>query len=496
MADLYTFTIKTVAELRNGGLRAYRALMARLGLDVSVAPDTEVYQRFEAMARQIAVANANIIIKADEMMPDTATGEALGGNLDRWAAALSLSRNAAVGAVGTIVFDASAASLVGAGAQLVDGAGLVFEVTTGGTYNDGDSIPINGVSTGKQTNLAAGTTLRWVAPPGFSNESATVGAAGLSGGADEENDDALRARILYRLGHPPASGNWSDVALDAESSSPLVQRAFVYPALQGPGTVHFAVTAAPTSTSKTRVLSGGVVSGTVTPYVQGALPEHVYVVGTSVTDQNVDVAFGLSLPSAPNASPPGPGGGWLDATPWPQLSSYASGGADVTAKTSDSSFTVNASQSPLAGVSRVAWVSRTDWTIKTATVVSYTGTGPWEVTLDAPLTGIAVGDWVFPQASNQDAYLTAILDAFALLGPGEKTAVAAILDRGFRHPAPSIEWPSQISSWILRQVENVGTEVLDTSYLYRSATTPTVPGAVTSPPNIFVPRKLAWYPTQ
>lgn len=501
MADaIFTFTTKTVAETRDDILRSYRSRLARLGINVSVAPDTEIYQRAEAFARQVAVASANTSIKADEMMPDTATGEESGGNLDRWGASFRMQRRPETGSAGLVVFDAVSASAVVLGAQLVDGAGQFFEVTVGSSYADGAYIPIQALSTGKLTNLAAGTVLRWVVPPGTASESVVVGASGLTGGATAETDEAYRSRILNRLGHPPASGNWAHVALLAEESNPLVQKAFVYPALQGPGTVHFAVTGAPTETSKTRDVSSVVVTSLVQPYVEGLYPEHAYFVGTSVTNQPVDVAFGLALPSSPLASPPGPGGGWFDASPWPTLSSYSSGGADVTAKTSDTAITVNAQRAPIAGVSRVAFLNYTTWELHTATVLSTAGSGPYVVTLDSPLVGIAVGDWVFPDCANLQAYIDAMIDeetgAFAAMGPGEKTASSPILSaRGFRHPTPSLEWPYSLGPVQLRKLSDTGSEVLDTSYLYRSAITPTVPGAVTGNPSIFVPQKIAFYPT-
>lgn len=495
MAELFTFTVKDVPTVRNDILRSYRSRMSRLGVAVSVAPDTEIYQRAEAVARQIVVAMANTAIKADEMMPDTASGEDVGGSLDRWAVALRLSRRTAVGSVGVVTFDASATSAVATGQQLVDGAGQFYEVTVGDSYDDGDSVPVQALSTGRLTNLAAGSVLRWVVPPGFASESVVVGSSGLTGGADAENDEALRSRVIYRLGHPPASGNWAHVAAMAEESSPLVQRCFVYPAVEGPGTLHFAVTSAPTETSKTRDVSAVAVSSVVLPYVQGLYPEHVAITGTTVANESVNVAVGLALPSSPNASPPGPGGGWLDATPWPTLSSYASGGATVTSVTSDTSFTVNAQRAPTAGVSRVAFLNKSTWALYTATVLTTSGTGPYAVTLDKPLTGIAVGDYVFPQCVNASNYVAALLDAFALMGPGEKSNAAYALARGFRHPTPSIEWPYSLGPVQLRALSDAGSEVLDTSYLYRSIVTPTVPASVSDAPNCLVPNRIGFYPS-
>jgi hypothetical protein len=120
----------------------------------------------------------------------------------------------------------------------------------------------------------------------------------------------------------------------------------------------------------------------------------------------------------------------------------------------------------------------------------------------------APGAAIFPQAVNQGNYLAAMLQGFANLGPGEWTNVTQALVRSFRHPSPSLIWPYALDSHFLRTVENSGNEVLSVQFLYRSTTTPTVPGSAATPvaittsdpfiltsppPNILVPRSLSFY---
>ena len=47
-----------------------------------------------------------------------------------------------------------------------------------------------------------------------------------------------------------------------------------------------------------------------------------------------------------------------------------------------------------------------------------------------------------PQAVQQANYFAAALQAFANLGPGEWTANVTALQRAYRHPVPSLVWPS------------------------------------------------------
>jgi uncharacterized phage protein gp47/JayE len=492
MATANTFEAKAAPTIRDDMLRTYRNGMIQLtGVDPLVIPRSDPYIRFSAVAQEISVVHANTQIKADQLMGDTATGE----DQDRLYEQFGLTRQGETSSVGNIVLDASAATLVAVDTELVDGAGLRYAVTVGGLYSDGDSIPIQAIDTGEDTNHAEGDILRWVGTaPAFANSDAAVDVGGLTEGADIEDDETFRQRFYDLFTDPPAGDNPAQVAIIAEESDPRVQKAFPYPALQGPGTVHVAVCAAPTATSKSRELDATVLSGTVRPYVVGKIGEHADTTVTGVEDYAVNAAVYLTIPNAPTASQPGSGGGWLDGTPWPAAGS-ATAYAEVTVVTSTTQITVDASAAPTAGVSRIAWLSHLDWTIKTATVVSYTGTGPYALTLDSPLAGIVTGVYVFPQCTNQDLYAEALLDAFALMGPGEKTADAPTLVRAYRHPPPQQSWPYSLNATVLRKISDVGDEVLDVSWAYRSATIAPVAGAVTDAPNILTPAFLAFYPS-
>jgi uncharacterized phage protein gp47/JayE len=157
MADLNTFVARDSGTIRDGILRALRTGLIRLGVaNPNVAPGSDYYVFASAIANQCVVAEANAILKADAVMPDTAVGD----DLARIATVFGLSKQPAAGSVGTVVLSSSASTTVATGAQLIDGSGLAFQVTTGGTYANGASIPIAAVATGSATNHAAGDVLR------------------------------------------------------------------------------------------------------------------------------------------------------------------------------------------------------------------------------------------------------------------------------------------------------------------------------------------------
>jgi uncharacterized phage protein gp47/JayE len=182
---LYTFAVRDQATIRDDMLRAQRnGLIARGVPAPNVTPDSDEYVRAQALANELAVVEANCVLKADEAMPDTATGDALA----RRAAPYGLTKRPAGGSVGAILYQTSIPSAVIAGSLLTDGAGFTYQVTVSGTYAQGDTIPIAAVSLGAKSNHAAGDRLRWQTPPAFAASDAPVWAGGLVNGTDVEDD--------------------------------------------------------------------------------------------------------------------------------------------------------------------------------------------------------------------------------------------------------------------------------------------------------------------
>jgi hypothetical protein len=504
MAELRRFKVKDSIQCRIDMLRTIKNGLRAQGIseNADVGPNTDFFIISTALGNELAVVNANCVVRCDAMMPDSA----IGPDLTRQADLLDLEKQPAAGSVGSVEIEASATTTIETGRQLVDSAGLRFEVTVGGNYDDGDAVPIRAISTGDATNHAEGDVLQWATAPPYCSSNATVTAGGLTNGIDDEDEEVLRARVLAVYQNPPGAGNWEHVVETAEESTPSVQKGFAFPVILGAGTMGVAVTAAPTDSSKSRVVASATMSGVVVPFITGKFPvppEGLSI--TTVADVNVDVAIGLSLPEAPTASPPGLGGGWLDGTPWPAPDGLTYFKHSVTAVTSDTVFTVDAQTAPTAGVTRISWLSPYDWTLYTALVSSYSGSaGAYTVTIDQAFPSISVGCYVWPASQNAQNYVDAVLDHFALMGPGEKTSNASALIRGFRHPVPNTSWPHQLGAAMLRAISAAGDEVLAAQFYYRTdgtttisgvsgVLTPQVPSALTDPPKILIPRHISFF---
>lgn len=495
-AALLTFPARSAKEIHDSWIRTVgNGLVLNAGIaNPAVSKGTDYDIIANGFARELVVGEASCVVQADQAMPDTAAG----ANLDRWLGIYGVTRRQPAGSIGQITITASLSSgvLIATGTQLTDSQGLRYQVSAGGTFGNQSQVPIAAIDTGSATNHLNADVLTWVATPAYCDSNVVVGIPGgtdgLTLGSDgEANDDETpRSRLLSRLQGAAAAGNWGHVVQLVAQASPYVQGAFCYPGVYGPSTLAFAATASPqvvgpfSGTSKNRDLPTTIVLSTIIPYVLGVLPEHALVQGFTVQNSPTDVAVLLSLPSAPTASPAGPGGGWLDGTPWPSSISGTTP-VTVTAVTSTTNITVNATTAPSVG-SHIAWVSPTNWQLYTATVLSFSGSsGAYVLTLDTPLVGIANGNHIFPQSVNQAAYVTALLGAFALMGPGELTSNPTYLQRGYRHPTPQLTWPSSLTAVQLRAIENVGTEVLATQWLYRSQTFAPVPAqtAITAATN-------------
>lgn len=494
MADPAPIELKSSDEIRDDICRTYRAGLINLGVESpNVTPGSDIYVLAQAIGDELEVAMANVQVMADRQMPDTATGE----DLDRLVANMPMDpRKVAQGASGFVTYSTSSATVIAAGEELTGGNGFRYAVKTTGSYANGDSIEVVGVDTGSESNLGEGETLRWVTIPPFAAATVVVETGGLDGGSDAEGDEELRARLLAVYRNPPRSGNTGDVIRLAEESSPTVQKAFAYPAPQGPGTFAIAVVAAPTSTSKARDIATATVTGTIKPYLDGNVPEHAYSIVNTVANVYTDVAIGIGIPDAKTASPSGPGGGWIDGTPWPTYSDALCRVVSVT--TPGLLFEVECNAAPVAGVTHIAWMSPLTWTLhraKVTTVHTFTGATA-HISIDTPFPGIAVDHAISPDAENIQAYFDAILSGFAKLGPGELSSTTSILAIAYRRPRVGVEWKSALGTHVLRELEEAGNEVDSAEFIYREHTAPAVPSAVTDPPKILVPNNIGLYPVQ
>lgn len=197
--------------------------------DVLRRSDAEVYAR--VMAGLAHGLYGFIDWLSRQVVYDTAEAEIL----ERWASIWGVTRKAAVVATGTASFTGALGAVVPQGAlvQALDGQQYI---TTAAANMTGApvAIAVQAVVAGDAGNRAAGQQLTLVATIAGVQTSAT--SAALSGGADLETDDALRARLLARVQNPPQGGAAVDYVAWALQVAG-VTRAWVYPQELGPGTV-------------------------------------------------------------------------------------------------------------------------------------------------------------------------------------------------------------------------------------------------------------------
>lgn len=170
---------------------------------------------------------------AEQVLPDRAEWTWL----ERWAALFGLERRAANAAEGVATFSGQVGALVPAGLPLQTSGGARFETLAGGTIAAGGNanVAIRAVTAGAGGNQTVGVTLSLVEAVAGVNATALI-AANVTGGVDEESDESLRARLLFRMALPPQGGAEHDYEHWAREV-PGVTRVWVKRKEMGAGTV-------------------------------------------------------------------------------------------------------------------------------------------------------------------------------------------------------------------------------------------------------------------
>lgn len=168
---------------------------------------------------------------SNQVIYDTAEAEIL----ERWSSIWGITRKAASAATGSVTFTVQAGSVIPAGTLLGALDGVQYQTTADATVTAPTATaPIAALIPAAAGNRTTGQSLSLVSPIVGVQATATAGL--LSGGADLEDDDALRGRLLTRIQQPPHGGaSYDYVAWALEVSG--VTRAWVYPAELGYGTV-------------------------------------------------------------------------------------------------------------------------------------------------------------------------------------------------------------------------------------------------------------------
>ncbi len=488
-------------------LADYRFGMNRIGVTVNVEPGTEVYERFKAYANLASIVIANNKIALSNFSPLTATGE----ELTTLAGIFGVTRRSASSAAGKITARARNISsiTIPSGFICTSAAGLKYATTSAVTSSATVfTLEVRAQTGGDATNLDPGALLTWddasIGPlklqafVGVYDSTTQTYAGDISGGADEDDDEKLRERLIERLSFPAVGGNWSQAVQLAELSSASIEKAFAYPCVRGPGSYDIAIIKA----GGNRTLTTDDIN-TAASAVTSQMPGHADLNLTSVSEMGVDVVINLSLPLP--ASGGGSGGGWRDAVPWPSTTeSGGNGKPKITAvNVNTSTITVNSTDDiPVAGKHFGVWISTLqemrEYTILSVGGVSGARTIVIDVGTSDSMSGLAAGQYVSAGAFNLKAYAATFLEAMDKLGPGEKTTSTDILPRGARKPPPDVSYPASLTLEQLAALKNNHVEVLDAQYGGRFSngttiglSTPSPPATTADPPRILTLKQLS-----
>lgn len=432
---------------------------------------------------------------------DTTPLEAEEPKLDEWRQAFGLPVVPATAARGRIILETTGGATVPGGAQLTHAKGTRYAVavTTTGVANY-DEVEVTCLDPGEEGNLDPGEVLQFVAPPVNVKTRAVVSETDpLVGGADGEDSERKRDRILNRTENAPGGGNWGQLRQIAIDASPAVQGAYPYPALGGPASTKVVLTKrfVPSRRDFSRVPSSTLVT-LVRDAIQTNAADSLGVVVQAVAEQAVNVSLQVTIPDSVLTG--GDGNGWLDAAPWPGLN--GDNRVTVTGVASERMITVSALTTafPTAGQTRIAWWSPVDLAFVTRLVTVIGGaTGAWVLTLDAPLSSsdgslVAIGDYICPAAANLAAYGNTWRSVLEKLGPGENTADTARLPRSLRHPLTSSQDSPSLNATQIRALLNKHAEIQDVAYSYRSSVAPSIPTTIAAAPFVLVPNHFGVYP--
>ncbi len=204
------------------------------GTDATVWPNTlSVFSKVVAMAIQLVEYRAEYIYR--QIFASTADR----AHLERQAYELGLARKPASRAIGMVTTTGTPGAVYPAGITYLSGAD-VFHVSSDARVADNGDVVffVHSDVPGAAMNRAPGDTLHLADGALYPSLGALAAVAsdGLGGGADIEDDESLRARILDRKRRPPQGGAYSDYEQFARNV-PGVVKAWAWPFADGPGTV-------------------------------------------------------------------------------------------------------------------------------------------------------------------------------------------------------------------------------------------------------------------
>lgn len=275
--------MKTVEEIYNEMLGVFRR---ETGAEASAVSDLSV--KLYAVAAQVYGLYVQAEWLSEQCFPQTAQGE----YLERHAALRGLERRGAVKSEGKLCFSVEEATgndlTIPAGTVCATAAMTRFETTEAGVLPAGSvrvEIPARAVEAGASGNVPAESILVMTAPP--VGVSGCINREPFAGGADQEEDEELRKRVLETYKRMPNGANaafYEQGALSFER----VAACKVLPRKRGIGTVDVVVS------TKAGLPDGGLLEE-LQAYFEERREIAVDVLVKEPTEKNVAVKVKLEL---------------------------------------------------------------------------------------------------------------------------------------------------------------------------------------------------------
>jgi uncharacterized phage protein gp47/JayE len=225
------FNIYTLAEWSQKIQNGFKAAIP--GSDAWLKPNN-----LYVSAKVFGAACFEIMLRLRWVVDQAFAVTASNAYLDKHGAEWGVPRKPARFAEGNIVFSGAAGSIINIGAIVTRTDGVRYELieaVTIGANLSGLGL-VRALEFGALGNTPEGASFTISSPPFGISSLAYASADGLSLGADEEDMEDYRARILDRKRNPPAAGAPSDYVRWA-LQVPGCTRAFVARCGKGPGTV-------------------------------------------------------------------------------------------------------------------------------------------------------------------------------------------------------------------------------------------------------------------
>jgi uncharacterized phage protein gp47/JayE len=224
------FTRPTLPELID---RIQADFVSRLSLVGALLRRSVVYVLSRVWAGATHMLHGHLEFVSRQLFADTAEAEFL----ERIGGLFGVPRNSPAFAAGVVNVSGTDGTLIPAGTVLVRSDGVKYETEIDVTVASGSvTLDVLSISAGASGNCAGGTVLSFESPIAGVSSTGTVAVAGISLGADKEDIEDYRTRVMERMRSPPHGGAAADYVAWAKEVAG-VTRAWVYPQELGAGTV-------------------------------------------------------------------------------------------------------------------------------------------------------------------------------------------------------------------------------------------------------------------